>query len=84
SGLSLFGGGSNEAVFGGTTTPNIIKKITTTMAVVFMITSLTLTVLAAKNRGRSLAEKIPVTKPQQQQPSQAPAPAVPNTPATPK
>ncbi|MFH0947926.1 MAG: preprotein translocase subunit SecG [Elusimicrobiota bacterium] len=55
----LFGGGGNEAVFGGNTTPIIIKKFTTTMAALFMITSLFLTVIGSRSKTRSLAERIP-------------------------
>ncbi len=78
----LFGGGGNEAVFGGNTTPLIIKKVTTTMAVLFMITSLFLTVIGSKTRKRSVAENIPPASAQtQQQP--APAENVPAAPAAP-
>ena len=81
SGISgLFGGGGNEAVFGGNTTPVILKKITATMAIVFMITSLFLTVLGSRTRTRSLAENIPPA-PAKQQPS--PASNVPSAPSVP-
>lgn len=55
----LFGGGS-DAGLGGPSTPAVIKKITTTMAVLFMITALALTVIVSKSKKRSLAETIPV------------------------
>ena len=77
----LFGGGGNEAVFGGNTTPLIIKKVTTTMAVLFMLTSLFLTVLGSKLRTRSLAERIPPAQTQQQQP--VPTDSVPAAPSAP-
>ncbi|MBN1383360.1 MAG: preprotein translocase subunit SecG [Elusimicrobia bacterium] len=74
----LFGGGSNDSAFSGATTPGVIKKITTTMAVLFMITSLALTVIIAKSRRRSLAETIPVAQPTQQQQQPAPSPSGPD------
>ena len=73
----LFGGGSNDSAFSGATTPGVIKKITTTMAILFMITSLALTVIIAKSKRRSLAETIPVTQPTQEQQQSAPSPVVP-------
>jgi len=63
----LFGGGGNEAVFGRNTTPGIIKKFTTTMAALFVITSLFLTVIGSRSRTRSLTERIPQAPVQSQQ-----------------
>jgi len=79
----LFGGGGNEAVFGGNTTPLIIKKITTTMAVLFMITSLFLTLIGSRLRTRSLAERIPPAPAETQQQQSAPANNVPAAPSEP-
>lgn len=76
----LFGGGGNEAVFGGNTTPIVIKKITTTMAVLFMITSLFLTVIGSKLRTRSLAERIPPAPAQTQQQQSLPTENAPSEP----
>ncbi|MEW6557832.1 MAG: preprotein translocase subunit SecG [Elusimicrobiota bacterium] len=81
----LFGGGG-ETGFGGPTTPVVIKKITATMAAVFMITALFLTVIASKKRSRSLAERIPPAPAQTQQQQPAPpenAPATPSVPTQP-
>ena len=61
------------------------------MAIVFMITSLLLTIVGSKMRKRSLAEQIPVTpeqsqqQPQQTAPSGAPtAPSAPSAPTVPQ
>jgi len=79
----LFGGGGNEAVFGGNTTPLIIKKVTTTMAILFMLTSLFLTVIGSKLRTRSLAESIPPAPAETQQQQPAPTDNVPAVPSVP-
>jgi len=80
----LFGGGGNEAVFGGNTTPAIIKKVTTTMAVLFMFTSLFLTLIGSKVRTRSAAESIPPAPAESQQQQPAPTDNVPAAPSAPK
>ena len=81
---------SNESVFGGTSTPLVVRKITVVMAAIFMITSIALTMFISKSRMKTLAEKIPVSTAQPQQPTQQqtaaqqPAPAgQPQTPAAP-
>jgi len=65
----LGAGSSNEAAFGGTSTPIVVRKITVAMAVIFMITSLALTLFISKSKMNTLAGKIPVSTEQPQQPA---------------
>ena len=77
----LGAGSSTEAAFGGTSTPIVVRKITVAMAVIFMITSLTLTVFISKSKLRTLASKIAVSADQPQQPAAAQPPAAQSQPA---
>ena len=74
---------SNEAAFGGTSTPIVVRKITVAMAVIFMVTSLALTIFISKSKMRTLAEKIPVSTAQPQQPVTQPPVTQSQTPAAP-
>lgn len=69
---SAFGGGASQAVFGSMSTPTVLGKITTVVAVIFVITSFTLAMLAAR-RPASVMTAPPAAT--QTQPSSAPAPA---------
>ncbi|OQA89861.1 MAG: Protein-export membrane protein SecG [Elusimicrobia bacterium ADurb.Bin231] len=83
----LFGGGSsNDAVFGGTSTPLVIRKITITMAVAFMVTSLLLTIVASRAKMRSVTDTIPVNQAasQQAQPPATQQQSLPDMPAATK
>jgi len=71
---SVFGGGGSQAVFGSMGTPTILGKLTTAVAVLFMITSFTLALLAHK---RATSSIMPVSPPG----ASAPAPATPAPPA---
>ena len=79
-------GGSSQTIFGSRGAATFLNKMTTIAAIVFMITSLTLAVVAAK--GGSVIKKSTVTEGQKSlpptprpmqggglQPSQTPAPA---------
>lgn len=66
---SAFGGGGSQAVFGSMGTPTILGKITTTVAVIFMLTSFSLALLSSRPKS-----VVPVTAP-------ASAPAAPAAPA---
>jgi preprotein translocase subunit SecG len=58
-GLSgLMGGGSSDAIVTGAGGNSLIKKITTVFAVLFLLTSLSLTLMTAKNTNRSLMSDI--------------------------
>ncbi len=62
--------GSSEAMFGSAGPASALNKLTTIVAVIFMITSLGLTYLAAHRKGNSVMEdvkvQLPVTAPAQQ------------------
>lgn len=51
-------GGSSQTIFGGRGAATFMNKLTTVVAVVFMLTSLSLAVLAVK-RGSIMPENIP-------------------------
>ncbi len=62
--------GSSEAIFGSAGPATLLSKITTACAIIFMLTSLSLTYLSIQNRGQSVmrnvqqvpvAPKLPVT-----------------------
>ncbi len=55
--------GSSEAVFGGAGPATFLNKVTTVLAVIFMITSLGLTYLAAHRTGGSVMQGVEVTAP---------------------
>jgi preprotein translocase subunit SecG len=92
-----FGGGSSQTAFGQRGTATLLSKATTAAAVIFMITSLALTILSSRTGSRSVVPAnattpaAPTTT-QPAQPSQTPAPAeatpankeaAPATPASP-
>ena len=68
---SAFGGGGSQAVFGSMGTPTILGKITTTVAVIFMLTSFSLALLSSRE-----TSVVPSTVP-------AAAPAAPAAPVSP-
>lgn len=71
---SAFGGAGSQAVFGSMGTPTILGKITTVMAIIFVITSFSLALLGGERSGSVVREPAPA--------SPAPVPSAP-TPATP-
>jgi preprotein translocase subunit SecG len=88
-----FGGGGTQTAFGARGAGTILSKATTAAAIIFMITSLALTILISQPGGSSVIregarpQNLPPQQ-QQQTPAQqqkAPAtPAAPTTPATPE
>lgn len=67
---AALGGGSGD-VFGPGGPANIMNKITTIIAIAFMLTSLSLAVLSTKKTSDSVTNQIQQTAPiQQQQPAQ--------------
>jgi preprotein translocase subunit SecG len=62
---SAFGGGGSQAVFGSMGTPTILGKITTGVAIVFVVTSFTLALLSSRT-----TSVVPATGPA---PASAPA-----------
>jgi preprotein translocase subunit SecG len=73
---SAFGGGGSQAVFGSMGTPTILGKITTVVAIVFMLTSFGLAKFSS--RAQSV---VPANVPA---PAETPAPGAPAPPAVPK
>src|SRR5207244_12346129 len=65
---NLFGGGGGDQLFSAPSGSAFIRKLTTGMAVVFILTSITLTVLTSHRNQRSLLESMPM-------------PSAPNAPA---
>ncbi len=56
--------GSSEAIFGSAGPATLLSKITTACAIIFMLTSLSLTYLSIQNRGQSVmrnVQQVPVT-----------------------
>ncbi|HVN77859.1 MAG TPA: preprotein translocase subunit SecG [Terriglobia bacterium] len=60
-----FGGAGSQTAFGARGTATFLSKLTTGAAVVFMITSLTLSIYRSKGTGSSIMEKakVPASKP---------------------
>ncbi len=69
-------GGSSQTVFGGAGAGSFLSKVTASAAVIFMITSLLLSLMLSGKRGSSIMEgadvQVPVT---QEQSAEPPAPA---------
>ncbi|OFZ19991.1 MAG: preprotein translocase subunit SecG [Bdellovibrionales bacterium GWB1_55_8] len=82
--ISASFGGSSQTVFGSSGGANFFTRFTAAMATIFMITSLTLTIMGGQSRksifeSAPVTESAPITNPeaakQQEQPAPAPAPA---------
>lgn len=73
---AVFGGGSSQTVFGGRGAATFLSKVTSALAILFMLTSLTLTILASQRGSSSVIGEGAATPAQS-----APAPPVPATPA---
>src|SRR5690242_11781108 len=56
---NLFGGGGGDQLFSAPSGTAFIKKVTTGMAVVFIITSVMLTILSSQRNRHSLLESLP-------------------------
>jgi preprotein translocase subunit SecG len=78
-GIGAAFGGSSQTVFGSTGAAPFLAKLTAAVAILFMLTSLTLTFLGRQQEA-SVMEKLP-NKPAAQQ--QVPAPAAPAPPTAP-
>lgn len=69
-----FGGGGSQTAFGTRGAATFLSKMTTTAAIVFMVTSLGLAVLSKRSsRDESVLDQVPI---QQEQPTQS-LPAIP-------
>ncbi len=69
--------GSSEAIFGSAGPATLLSKVTTVAAIVFMLTSLSLTYLSIHSRGESVMQKV-----QQTPVVPAQLPKMPATPVT--
>jgi preprotein translocase subunit SecG len=87
-----FGGGSSQTAFGQRGTATILSKATTAAAIIFMVTSLALTIVSSRPGGRSVVPanattppaETPATPPPAAEPAKEPAKeATPAAPATP-
>lgn len=61
--VSAVFGGSSQTLFGSSGAGNLLTKLTSASAIIFMITSLTLTYGAARQNTRSLFDNTPVSTP---------------------
>src|SRR5216684_1364128 len=61
--VSAVFGGSSQTLFGSSGAGNLLTKLTSASAAIFMITSLTLTYGAAKQNTKSLFDNAPVKTP---------------------
>jgi preprotein translocase subunit SecG len=55
---AALGGGSNQTLFGPTGSGNILTKITTGLAIVFMVTSISLAYMSGKSTSSSVVDKV--------------------------
>lgn len=62
---SAFGGGGSQAVFGSMGTPSVMWKITTGVAIIFMLTSFALAMLASKRASSVMTQPAPIQAPAQ-------------------
>jgi preprotein translocase subunit SecG len=82
-------GGSSSTIFGSSGAGNFLTRMTTVMAVVFMLTSLTLTYTGARRIGSTvfdsapLPEPPPLQAPVNQPPAEGAAPAAPQAESAP-
>src|SRR5215831_13439443 len=79
---SAFGGGGSQAVFGSMGTPTLLGKITTGVAIAFMITSFSLSLLAQRRTGSLMPATgpAPISRPEPAPVAPGPAPGRPASP----
>jgi len=73
---AAFGGGSSQTVFGGRGAATFLSKATTVLAILFMVMSIALTLLASQRGGTTV---VPEDRPKPA--SSAPAAPAPSAPA---
>jgi preprotein translocase subunit SecG len=78
---SAFGGGTTQTAFGPRGSANILSRATTILAGLFMVTSLSLSVL--RPRAASVLDTLPAAAPASAPASSSAAPAHPAAPAAP-
>src|SRR5258708_15187076 len=57
---NLFGGGGGDQLFSAPSGSAFIRKLTTGMAIVFVLTSLSLTIVTSRRNSPSLLEPVPM------------------------
>ncbi|MBZ5535563.1 MAG: preprotein translocase subunit SecG [Acidobacteriia bacterium] len=75
-----FGGGGSQTAFGPRGAATLLSKITTASAIIFMITSVTLAIMASRRTTGSVLEGGSTPVPQQTLPASPPASPTPVTP----
>jgi preprotein translocase subunit SecG len=60
---AVFGGGSSSTIFGSGGAGNFLTRLTTGLAVVFMVTSLVLTYSSAQRIGSTVFDSAPLSEP---------------------
>ena len=75
-----FGGGGSQTAFGPRGAATLLSKITTISAIVFMITSISLAIMASRRTTGSVLEGGSAPVPQQSLPVSPPASTAPGTP----
>jgi preprotein translocase subunit SecG len=78
-----FGGGGSQTAFGARGAATVLSRLTTWAAILFMATSLALSILSSRESGGggSVLEDLPAASAPATPPPSAPAPAAPAAPA---
>lgn len=76
-------GGASQTVFGSAGAATFLTKATTVVAVVFMLTSLSLAIFSGKGSQPSVMGDAPTATQQQPAPAKPPVPAAPSAPVAP-
>lgn len=74
---AAFGGMGSQTAFGPRGAATVLTKATTWSAIIFMITSITLSIYSSRRPSGSVLEKVKQTPTQQQAPANTPNPATP-------
>lgn len=77
---AAFGGGSSQTLFGSAGPGGFLTKITTGVAIIFMITSISLAYISSHKTGASIIKE---AQPKKTAPAPPPAPVEKGTPITP-
>ncbi|MGB9699000.1 MAG: preprotein translocase subunit SecG [Thermodesulfobacteriota bacterium] len=77
---AAFGGGSSQTLFGSAGPGGFLTKITTGVAIIFMITSISLAYVSSHKTGSSIIKE---TQPKKTVPAPPPVPVEKGTPITP-
>jgi preprotein translocase subunit SecG len=86
---AAFGGASSQTAFGARGSATFMQKLTTGLAVTFMVLSIVLVMLSNRKQSNLMEKSLPIAAPAQSAPAApkpaekapAPAPAAPATPA---